>query len=93
MRRPTTSNSMYSTVGVGRSPAQLDVYAESGHLENGCGGDHVAHCVGATFSDHPRRVNGFTVRPAAESAISAASRRSRVSGRFALVTQCSAARR
>ena len=43
--------------------------------------------------DHAGRVSGPTGRPAAESSISACSRRSRVSGRLALVTQWIAARR
>ena len=63
--------------------ADLEADAQAGGVED----VHAPTCAAAAPPDHPGGVSGFGMRPAAASSISVASRRSRVSGFFALVTQ------
>ena len=68
-------------LGVGVPDLEAD--AQAGGVED----VHAAPCAAGGPPDHPGGVSGFGIRPAAASSINAASRRSRVSGFFALVTQ------
>ena len=76
--------------GVGGGLANLDPDSRGGDVQHGFGRGHVALCAARARSDH--RVSGLIVRPFAESSISVASRRSRVSARLALndPVQCGA---
>ena len=63
--------------------ADLEAEAQAGGVDD----VHAPTCARAPRPDHPGGVSAFGMRPAAASSISVASRRSRVSGFFALVIQ------